>query len=632
MQFCKFLNLQLVYVQSLLHVFVLNAVFNMFISFVFQVRLFDIGSSGFVFTRSLHRQESRVLCLAWYQNGEYIVIGGTDSVVRVVQVSTASCSQTITLDDYKEKSTLVWDVKFINDSSIVTASSLGRVQVWDFKHGTLQNTFNQHSADVLTLAVQAGDSGDATVFASGVDSKIVQMCRISAERDETSEGLEWKWILSVQSRLHQHDVFSLHISPTGMLASGGMEGELVITDTSSCSKPAYVRYQPFPCMARHFKLAQNGSVLMYQGISAISVWHISTSHVVSSNITHPSDGTKRRKKSCTIQVGPDQAVTEADLSAEQPTPLCLLDLKAKPPHNILSSAISQDGSLIAVSNAYEMWIYRFNATSLRLLLVSHLPHPSFSMQFSKSQLFIASTTEGLKRVTFDKREHVTVDFVVKNKKSVIKHLELSENGKYLAAITTHWRVIVYDTLTGTLVAKLPKLQQLPLVLTFNPIKEELLLFAGGESREVFVYDLTDDSFRCLGRVRTGVKGEVYEGRTKFSHPLAVVPVPFEENLFAVYDNDCAMLFRLTSESTKSPAKLVSGKPAKRRRSCDKKLPVQMIKTAPSVLFVGTFGHLESTSQVLGQEAGKGGLLIVERSWKDVLQALPPTLYRKRFGT
>ena len=580
----------------------------------------------------MHRQESRVLCLAWHSNGEYIVTGGTDSAVRVIQVSSASCSQRITLDDYKEKSTLVWDVKFINESSIVTASSLGNVQVWDFKHGTLQNTFSHHSADVLTLTVQTTDGGDAAVFASGVDSKVIQMSRISAAGDDASEASEWKWVLSGQSRLHHHDVFTLHISPTGMLASGGMEGELVITDTSNRSKPEYVRYQPFPCMARQFKVAQNGGVLMYQGISAISVWRISTrSHLTSSDFTQPNDGIKRRKKSCTIQVGPDQSATEADLSMEQPTPLCLLDLKAKSPHNILSSAISRDGSLIAVSNAFEMWIYRFNVTLLRLSLVSNLRHPSFCMVFSPSQreLFIASTTEGLKQITIGTRDHATADSAFIHKKNAIKHIELSDDGRYLAAINSRWRVTVYDALTGTLVAKLPKLHQLPLVLTFNPSKEELLLFAGGESREVFVYHLTDDSFRCLGRVRTGVKGEVYEGRTKFSHPLAILPVLFEENVFAVYDNDCAMMFRLTSDTAKSPATPVSGKPAKKRRSDDKKLPVQLIKSASLVLFVGSFSHSlekESNSQF------KAGLLLVERSWKDVLQALPPTLYRKRFGT
>lgn len=600
------------------------------------MRLFDLSSSGFMFRRSLHRQESRVLSIAWHPSGENLVTGGMDSTLRIINVSSALCMQRISLDDYKEKSTLVWDVKFIDNSSMVTADSLGKVQVWDCKYGTLESTFNHHLADVLTLTVQAGENGNINVFASGVDSKIVKMSRISTETEEESKGTEWKWILSGQNRPHQHDVSSLDVSSTGLLASGGIEGQLVITSCNHFSQSTYIKQQPFPCMARHLKVAEKGNMLLYQDVSAVSIWHVSEPCLAHSSMTN----TKKREAS-----HKNMSSFDFNTSVEKHAPLCLLQLKAKPPHNILSSAISEDGTLMAVSNCDEMWIYGFNAQTLQLRLLANLHDPSFAMCFMPSQqeILLATIHDGLKRVTFDACGHIEAGLVLKDmKKSIeqIKHFELSADGQLLAAITWRWRVLVVDLVTGSLIAKLPKLQSLPLVCTFNPVKPELLIFAGGESRELFVYSVADDCLRCFGRVRKGGKGEVYEGRTKFSHPIAIIPISFEEGLFAVYDNDCAIMFRLTSNSVQDLAK-PSQKPQKRSRPHDTHLPAQLIKSASLVLFVGVFSashqkekkNCQSTETEI--EAGtenKQGLIIVERCWRDVLQALPPTLYRKRFGT
>ena len=584
-----------------------------------------------MFRRSLHRQESRVLSIAWHPNGEHLVTGGMDSTLRIINVSSALCMQRISLDDYKEKSTLVWDVRFIDNSSMVTADSLGKVQVWDYKYGTLESTFNHHLADVLTLTVQAGENGNINVFASGVDSKIVKMSRISTETEEGSEDTEWKWILSGQNRPHQHDVSSLDISSTGLLASGGIEGQLVITSCNHFSQSTYVKQQPFPCMARYLKVAEKGNMLLHQDVSAVSIWRISEPCSAHLSMTKREASHKSTSS------------FDSNASVEKHTPLCLLHLKAKPPHNILSSAISEDGTRMAITNCDEMWIYGFNAQTLQLRLLANLDHPSFAMCFVPNQheIILATIHNGLKRITFDSGGRIEAGLVLKDtKKSIeqIKHFELSADGQLLAAITRRWRVLVVDLVTGSLIAKLPKLQSLPLVCTFNPTKPELLIFAGGESRELFVYSVADDCLKCFGRVRRGGKGEVYEGRTKFSHPIAITPISFEEGLFVVYDNDCTIMFRLTSNSVQDLPKPSITKPRKRSRPLDTHLSAQLIKSASLVLFVGVFSashkeekNCQSTEIEAGTE-NKPGLIIVERCWKDVLQALPPTLYRKRFGT
>jgi U3 small nucleolar RNA-associated protein 4 len=332
------------------------------------VRVFSISHSGFEFICALHRQETRVLCLAWHNSGDYIAMGGTDSVVRIIHVSSATCKSRITLDDYKEKSTILWDAKFVNDS-IVTGDSVGKVQIWDFKTGSLQNTFNQHSADVLTLAVQVKES-TIFLFASGVDSLIMKITFVQPDADETCTG--GKWIPSGKLRPHEHDVSSLHLSHTGMLASGGVEGDLAISNAYSFNKSSSVKYEQFPCTTRYIKLTKGGELLLFQGISTLSLWRIS--HVNDAGVTE-----KRSKAlSHALTVG-------KDLSFGKNKPLLLLNLKSKPPHNILSSAISCDGCEIAISTVFEMWIYKFSEQKCELLLVGTFPCPSCSMLFVRNQ-------------------------------------------------------------------------------------------------------------------------------------------------------------------------------------------------------------------------------------------------------
>ena len=46
--------------------------------------------------------------MSWHPNGEFLVAGGVDSVVRVFEVSRGRCVTRITLDTNKNEETLVW--------------------------------------------------------------------------------------------------------------------------------------------------------------------------------------------------------------------------------------------------------------------------------------------------------------------------------------------------------------------------------------------------------------------------------------------------------------------------------------------------------------------------------------------
>lgn len=615
-----------------------------------------------------------MLSLAWHGSGKYVVAGGADSTLRKIDVSSGVCTLRITLDEYGQRSTLVWDVQFVNRSSIVSADSLGKIQIWDMKHGTLRHSFSLHTADVLTLAVWEGKEDQAVVYASGVDSKIVKLAKLTQDGKGGggAAGGGGGWVKAGEINVHTHDVRSLALSRTGILASGGTDTELVLTDTESFSRSSCVKYQPFPCMSRHFKIAEKAHILMYQGPTSLRLWDLTqsgaaTSEEPSSLPVHVPDKagknqrSKKSKKSATKDSS-SSANSHAVHTPGQSTPVLFLELKAKPPLHILSSAISSDGSLVALSNVQEMWLYRVEREGPRLSCLANLRLPSFSMLFNpiKPQLVMATTCEGVKAVTVSESNKHLVESPItpkteSHKKSTAHtaHIEISSDGQYLATISSNWRITLYDLTSGDVVAKLPKVQPLPIVCAFNPFQSELLIFSGGDSQELFSYNILEDTFCSIGSAQ--IMGE-FEGRSRLSNPLALVSVPSHCNLFAVYDNDCVVMVR-RSISPSAVAEMPSDRKRKRDKSnVENNLPTQLVNAHPLILFVGALcgssgGKEEIVSgrekrgrgrgRVKQKEKGSlserrrgcgGGVVVVERPWRDVLKSLPPTLLRKKYGT
>lgn len=78
--------------------------------------------------------------------------------------------------DGGKKDTVVWDLLFLPDGTLVSADSEGAVQFWDGATGTLLRRFAQHQADVLRLA--AAPDGRA-VWAAGVDPQLAVFHRVA---------------------------------------------------------------------------------------------------------------------------------------------------------------------------------------------------------------------------------------------------------------------------------------------------------------------------------------------------------------------------------------------------------------------------------------------------------------------
>ncbi|GKY99350.1 hypothetical protein MPSEU_000890100 [Mayamaea pseudoterrestris] len=199
-----------------------------------------------------------VLSLAWIRkrstpHESNIFAGVADGTIRRYdfQASSAytlgahgSCKPSVRMTvelQGRSTPTKVWALECLTDGTLISADSLGHVQIWDGNSGTLEQSFDQNGdkADVLTLAVTADEN---MVFASGVDSRVVCIERPSSAAGRGAK--DSKWLLTNAQRPHSHDVNALAIYRVGpsdepekdMLVSGGIDTKLSLYDTTNFKK------------------------------------------------------------------------------------------------------------------------------------------------------------------------------------------------------------------------------------------------------------------------------------------------------------------------------------------------------------------------------------------------------------
>ena len=173
------------------------------------------GDKGVAYVRSFPRIDARLLCTAWHPNCSTLVVGSSDGCLRCWDSRTTTELLRITLPHGAgpQAAPCVWSVLVLADGTLVSGDSEGYTSFWDGEHGTMHQSFKAHEADVLALA--GTPAGDA-VFASGVDSKVALLTRITAASDEHGhEALApmSSWAVAGYKRAHTHDVRALVVAP-----------------------------------------------------------------------------------------------------------------------------------------------------------------------------------------------------------------------------------------------------------------------------------------------------------------------------------------------------------------------------------------------------------------------------------
>ena len=372
------------------------------VNFLFQICLFDVSNDVLELSRTLDNQNCRILSLSWHPSNSQIAIGCSDSTLRIIDVESGHCTLRITLDKMSKAETLVWSVKFLPDFTIVSGSSAGKVQFWNGRFGTLRHDYQSHLADVLALCVD--DEGE-TVYASGVDAKVVQFKRVVE-----GDGMQ-NWVQCRGVRAHSHEVKSLAVgsgSSGSCLVSGGVDTELVAYSAEQFDPTKINRFSPFSSWSGRFKVATGSNTLLYQGRKSLRFWRITPkSGQNGTSSSTPCSPDKDALQGSSHSPSPSGSLSnlslpslassvESDLLISSGLPVHFLEISASSSHHILSSALSADGSLVAFSDGQKTWIYRIGVKVVCIFQGS-ISASSIAVKHDNSEIVLGLSKGGLQR-------------------------------------------------------------------------------------------------------------------------------------------------------------------------------------------------------------------------------------------
>lgn len=230
-------------------------------------RIFKVEDNApLEFSSILEKQKGRVISLAWHPVSNHVVVGSIDGRISIIDVQTGHSIQRMKVDSVRGEKTVVWDIKIIPDSTIISADSLGHVSFWNWDSGSRLKSFKAHLADAICLAVSKTGN---KVYSSGVDCRLTLISRKS-----TADS---NWVLIGKQKYHSHDVRCLELieeRPYDVLCSGGVDTSLIFSGpTNNFKTMSHQRMPTFP-QRTPVSLSTERRLLMSHSNDCIELWHL----------------------------------------------------------------------------------------------------------------------------------------------------------------------------------------------------------------------------------------------------------------------------------------------------------------------------------------------------------------------
>ena len=438
--------------------------------------MFDVTNNNLVSMRCLDQLNVRIISLAWHSSDSYLAVGSTDGIIRKFNTESGACVLEIAHDSSMKS--VIWDLKYL-DAFLVSADSQGRVQIWNSVHGTVFQTFKEHRADVLALAIDH----DHSIYSSGVDKKIVRIKKL-ADKNE--------WVKDGDVKIHTHDVRALDISSDGILASGGMDTRLVITQTKIFKAHKSVEYCQFRDSSHFFSIAYRANVIMHQSNLSVHLWKLSFIN-----------------------------------ESTQSMPINFLNITNKGIHYILSSSISSGATKVAVSTVDHLWLYNLNMQEAKVNCIHFSKCPSYKMEFccDDTLLVLATINEGIILLNVDSlnRRKLKNDFCL----PPITDFCCNRNNSFILTKNMQGDNFLYDLKGETVVYKVPKMNEYP--MHFFCHSNDFIIYS---CPDIYFFNVSSCQFSKLGQIKVG---------NKLIYPKDFCYV--NDNVFAVYDDKSLLLIK-----------------------------------------------------------------------------------------
>jgi U3 small nucleolar RNA-associated protein 4 len=333
--------------------------------------------------------------------------------------------------------TRVWALKVLSDGTLVSGDSLGHVQFWDGKTGTLLQSFEQNENKADTLAIVVTPDEDR-VFASGIDSRVI--C-IERPKQHSIQQEPPRWILTHAQRPHTHDVKALVIcrmhdasgglvptaEPHVMLCSGGVDTKICTFRVQDFRSNRPRTWFPWPSPASPISIARAARILLFR-----------------------REGSMELHKLGSTSGAPSLPVILEDRKT------CLGSIDIKSSHNLMCSDISQDGKYVIASTGTTLLMFEIGYTESedgtlgftpkQLSLSNKLKAPCVVAKFAASDTVVCVGMDGCVRIVKINRaadedtptvieiDAVTVETTGVNTSFPVHTVAVSQDGKFFATI------------------------------------------------------------------------------------------------------------------------------------------------------------------------------------------------------
>ncbi|KAK4876596.1 hypothetical protein RN001_009102 [Aquatica leii] len=384
------------------------------------INIFKVNEDDVLFEKFLDKQEGRILCLKYDPSCQFIASGSLDAI-RIWDVETGHALHRMTTGRATAKEpTIVWCIHILQDLTIISGDSRGKLTFWDGKIGAQIESFQSHKCDILAMCVS--DKEDS-LYCAGVDPNIVNYAKI-----KVTEG-KYKWVKSVHRKVHDHDVRDLILCDE-KLYSGGIDGYLACT---YYPPKTLVKYPPVlqnPCIT----IAKKVRYILLRFSKHLEVWSLgkSSDRADNNNLLH---------------------------LAEEPMHLLSLQRLVKNndseevKESIICASMSSDGKWIVFSTNSVLRIFGFNyqvGETPTLSPIEDLPKScSVSLQVvftpNSRNLILAPQNGGLQ--VYDLIEGIPILVQTISTQAVLQDtitfLEISQSGQHLVAADPQSNIVMW---------------------------------------------------------------------------------------------------------------------------------------------------------------------------------------------
>ena len=288
------------------------------------INTFNVTSDMLIYERIFDKQKGRILCIKWDNTGEMIYTGSTDTIRVWSAISGHAIHKMTTSRKEAKKETIIWCLAVTDDNIIVSGDSRGCLSFWDPHIGTLIESHESHTADILAVTLSQDMN---IVYCAGVDPVVRSFCKITMKSTGRAQ-----WVKGIERRLHAHDVRAL-VDADGKLYSAGVDGYLA---QSSYPPKILVKYPPLlqmPCAI----VCRKSRCILLRYTNFLELWRLGSPAKV-----------------------PPESIRPGMFHQLEEEPIKLLQLKTKRDENIISCAINKDAKTIVYSTNSHIRVFNFD--------------------------------------------------------------------------------------------------------------------------------------------------------------------------------------------------------------------------------------------------------------------------------